>query len=523
MILRQKINNLGCLNDNLTKLIEMKLNQKILRFSIAGIMLILAGILTQYSVFNKKADGPYFGNGFHNGWADQTSIVIWTRLTKNAELNVTGTPFLVPTAKQHKKLDKQAIPDSIYKAQIPEGLTLDQMEGACPGASGEVKLTYFPLGNEVSKKETEWAEVDPTKNFTHQWKLNDLIPDTKYVVKLEARTNGKSDISATINGAFRTPPMPEKVSDLKFCIVTCHDYPRRDDPKNGHKIYRAMLNLFPDFYVHTGDVEYYDKPAPFALTEELMRFKWDRIFALPYQRNFYTQFTTYFMKDDHDALTNDAYPGMKYGTVSWERGLEIFDKEQFPSNDIPYKTVRWGKDLQIWLMEGRNFRSRNNDPDGPDKTIWGKEQKDWLFKTMKESDATYRVLITQDPILGPDRNNKGDNYSNSEFKYEGDEIRAFLNQFDNVFICNGDRHWQYVTHFPGTNLWEFSCGAGSDSHAEGWNPDDRRPEHRFLRVKGGFLEGIISHENDSVQLKFQHFDVDGNVVHMEKFSRKEIN
>ncbi len=144
-----------------------------------------------------------------------------------------------------------------------------------------------------------------------------------------------------------------------------------------------MQQMFPDFLVHTGDVEYYDKAGPFALTEELMRFKWDRIFALPYQRDFYRQVTTYFMKDDHDVLRDDAFPGMKYGTVSWERGLEIFDKEQFPSNDLPYKTIRWGKDLQIWLMEGRNYRSKNSDPDGPDKTIWGKNRRNGFTKLSK--------------------------------------------------------------------------------------------------------------------------------------------
>ena len=92
-----------------------------------------------------------------------------------------------------------------------------------------------------------------------------------------------------------------------------------------------MMDLFPDFYVHTGDVEYYDKPEPYALTEKLMRFKWDRLFALPLQRKFWTQITSYFMKDDHDVLRDDAFPGMTYGTVSWDRGLEIFNKEQFPS------------------------------------------------------------------------------------------------------------------------------------------------------------------------------------------------
>jgi alkaline phosphatase D len=336
---------------------------------------------------------------------------------------------------------------------------------------------------------------------------------------MEARSTAGGKLSDKVEGAFRTPPAPEQEEELKFCIVTCHDYPRKDDPQ-GHKIYPVMMNMFPDFYVHTGDVEYYDKPEPWALTEELMRFKWDRYFALPLQRNFFRFVTTYFMKDDHDVLTNDAFPGMTYGTVSWERGLEIFDKEQFPSNDKPYKTVRWGKDLQIWMVEGRNYRSKNSDPDGPGKTIWGEEQKEWLFRTLEESDATFKLLITPGPILGPDRTNKGDNYSNSIFRYEGDEIRNRLNAFDNLFICNGDRHWQYVTHFEGTNLWEFSCGAGSDVHAGGWPPEEVRPEHRFLRVKGGFLKGSVTKESQTAVLKFQHCDVDGNVVHEEVFRRE---
>jgi alkaline phosphatase D len=361
--------------------------------------------------------------------------------------------------------------------------------------------------------------VDEEKNFTVQWKLDSLTPGTKYVVELEARRDPRSEVSSSITGSFRTPPDTGSSAELNFCIVTCHDYPRRDDSINGHKIYKAMLQPFPDFLVHTGDVEYYDKPGPFALTEELMRFKWDRIFALPYQRDFYKQVTTYFMKDDHDVLRDDAFPGLKYGTVTWERGLGIFDKEQFPSNDLPYKTIRWGKDLQIWITEGRNFRSKNTDTDGPGKSIWGKEQKEWLFRTLKESDAAFKLLISPDPILGPDRVNKKDNYSNRIFKYEGDEIREYLKQFDNVFICNGDRHWQYVTNIPGTTLWEFSTGAGSDAHAEGWPPSDVKPEHRFLRVKGGYLRGSVWRADDKVFLKFQHCDVDGNVVHEEVFSR----
>ena len=74
-----------------------------------------------------------------------------------------------------------------------------------------------------------------------------------------------------------------------------------------------------------------------------------------------------------------------------------------------HRTIRWGKDLQIWLVEGRDFRSPNTMPDGPGKTIWGKEQKQWFFDTVKASDATFRILLSPTPIVGPDRKNKNDN------------------------------------------------------------------------------------------------------------------
>ncbi len=466
----------------------------------------------------KETVGPYFGNGFHNGWADQNSIVLWTRLTQNPEGNTNGAKFIDISAQEAKALDKEGNAVKINQAQIPEGLTLNDMEGACPGASGEVKLSYYPLTNSAQKTELDWIKVKDSENFTKQWKLENLLAGTKYVVEIEARLNENSKVSDKIEGAFRTPPAIEKEEDVEFCVVTCHDFGRKDTT-DGHKIYDTMMKLFPDFYVHTGDIEYYDRSQPYAMTEELMRFKWDRLFALPLQQKFWTQVTTYYQKDDHDVLKDDAYPGMRYGTVSYERGLEIFNKEQFPSHNKSYKTIRWGKDLQIWITECRNYRSENKMPDGIDKTIFGEEQKQWLFKTLKESDATFKVIINANPILGPDRVNKNDNYSNAGYKTEGDEIRNYLNQFDNVYLCNGDRHWQYVTHFEGTNLWEFSCGAGSDIHAGGWSQDDLRTEHRFLRVKGGFLHGNVERNNGIPTLTFQHFDVDGNVVHEEVFRK----
>lgn len=463
------------------------------------------------------AEGPYFGNGLRNGWGDQHSITIWTRLTTLPDLNQSGIHFLEVSAEAHKRLRKTTNEEALRAAQIPEGSTLEDMDAACPGSRGEVLLRYFPKEAPTKIIEIPWAAVDVSKNYTHQWRLENLLPNTGYQLMLIARQDAQSSPSDTILGFFKTPPTAETPRPIRFSVVTGHDYNRRDDPENGHTIYKSMLADSLDFYVHTGDIEYYDKPNPYAMTEDLMRYKWDRLFALPFQRNFYRQTNTYFIKDDHDALSNDCYPGMTYGAVSFERGLEIFDKEQFPSNKELYTTIRWGEDLQIWLMEGRNFRSNNKDTDGPDKTIWGAEQKAWLFRTINESDATYKIIISPTPVLGPDRGKKNDNHANSGFTHEGDEIRNFVNQHDNVFFCVGDRHWQYVSHRANTNLWEFSCGPGSDQHAGGWKESNRSPDHRFLRVKGGYLIAQLEYEHARPRLIFQHRDVNGALMHEEVF------
>lgn len=464
-----------------------------------------------------KTDGPYFGNGIHNGWADQHSVVIWTRLTTLPDGRNSDLHFLSLTKEEHDSLKELRDKDVLNRVQLPEGQALEDIQGACPGTTGEVKLSFAPKTDKSAVKDLPWQAVDMDKNYTIQWLLTDLAPGTQYEVQLLARKDVNSPVSDTLVGEFRTAPAKDETDPLRFSIVSCHDYGRKDTT-DGHKIYAAMMQDQLDFYVHTGDIEYYDKPNPYAFTEELMRFKWDRLFALPLQREFYRQTTSYFMKDDHDILYNDAFPGMTYGPVTFERGMEIFDKEQFPSRDTTYTTIRWGKDLQIWILEGRHFRSKNTDLDSPDKTILGEEQKQWLFRTLAASDATFRLIITASPILGPDRpRGKNDNHSNKSFQTEGDEIRNFLKDLDNVYICTGDRHWQYVTHFDDTNLWEFGCGAGSDSHAGGWSQDDVKPEHRFLRVKGGYLLGMISQEADGPQLHFQHRDVDGHTVHEEVF------
>jgi alkaline phosphatase D len=463
---------------------------------------------------------PQLGNAMRNSWADQDSIVLWTRTTARAEMVTDGPKFLSVSGAQEGELSRLRDADALLRAQVPAGVSLDQMFGACPGHAGEVRLSYFPKTKRNQLKTTDWSSTTADHDFSHQWRLEDLQPGTEYVTIVEARPIGATELTAVKRGGFRTAPLENVAAELTFCLTTCHDFLRRDDGPRGHKIYPSMVAIDPDFVVHAGDIEYYDKPDPWAMTVELMRFKWARIFSLPSNREFYNSRTTYFIKDDHDTLKNDCWVGQHYGSVSFEEGVRIFNEEQFPSHSPRYATVKWGQDLQIWMLEGRDFRSPNNQPDGPDKTILGSEQKEWLRTTLRDSTATFKLIFSPTPVVGPDRDNKKDNHANSTFEYEGKELRDLFSSLENVIVFCGDRHWQYASVDAKTGLWEFGCGPGSDTHELGWKEGDIRPVHQFLRVKGGFLSGELKRSDDQPQLTLRHHTVEGEEVSRFEFPQQ---
>ena len=165
------------------------------------------------------------------------------------------------------------------------------------------------------------------------------------------------------------------------------------------------------------------------------------------------------------------------------------------------------------MTAGRQFRSANTMPDGPDKTIWGDEQKRWFFESVRNSDATFRVLVNSTPLVGPDRGNKKDNHANVGFTHEGDELRNFIGQQTNMYVVCGDRHWQYVSIEPVSGVTEYSCGPTSDKHAGGWKESNRSDMHKYLKVKGGFLRVRVSRENGEPRIEFGHFGVNGESYH----------
>lgn len=473
--------------------------------------------------------GPFQATGIKIGEVTSDRAMVWTRLTlRPRRVPDTGPMVKIRYEKKSKnnskdkskkKSKKKNRSGKVEAIVYPDGVTVDDIRGAVPGARGDVRVGWRSTDEEAWRF-TPWRAVDPERDFARQFTLKNLRSDGAYQVRVESRAGPDAANGQVLTGRFRTAPAADVPARVVFTVSTGQKYGYQDFPGGGFKIYGSMLSLQPQFFVHTGDIFYYDS---LAKNLALARYHWQRTFSLPTNVDFHRQVTSYFIKDDHDTWRNDCWPTMdahgKMGTFTFKQGLAVFT-EQVPMGELTYRTVRWGRDLQIWLVEGRDYRSANNAPDGPDKTIWGATQKAWFKRTVAASDASFRVLFSPTPMVGPDRDNKNDNHANKGFQHEGRELRRFIATQKNMVVVCGDRHWQYVSVDPETSVREYSCGPASDSHAGGWKNEKRFPRHRYLNVIGGFLSGTVERKGGVPTLTFRHHGVDGAVLHEDRLTMK---
>lgn len=347
-------------------------------------------------------------------------------------------------------------------------------EGKVPGVAGVGRFEYSTDPRFGNSQFSEWQEVHENNDFILRAAITGLKPRTSYHFRAIYGTDrGEGKMSDVAE--FRTSPSARQSASIHFVLTSCLNYAffqdtskpqhaSKQDRELGYPALVSILQQRPDFLIINGDCVYYDHPYKTrARTQTEMRDKWHEQYAMPRFLDLFAKTPAYWNKDDHDYRQNDS-DSTGDDEPSHELGIATF-REQVPvaKNDAPtYRTHRMGRDLQLWLVEGRDYRSPNKMPDGPEKSIWGKEQRDWLQRTIKESDATFKILISPTPLLGPDDAYKNDNHANEGFCHEGESFFRWLKENGQdparfLILC-GDRHWKYHTRHP-FGFQEFSCGA----------------------------------------------------------------
>jgi alkaline phosphatase D len=428
--------------------------------------------------------------------------------------------------------------------------TPEPVNGDVPGKKGIARMVLDLDSTFQHPRFTGWKVSDSLSDYILRWSADTLQPHTRYYYRLEygAHCNftrlGKT-------GRFSTLPGPDSDDSISFVVVTGMNfakfyYGEKGTPEKssdgaaegmdqalGFPALETITSIAPDFFVGTGDNVYYDDPyGPWAATTVTgMRKKWHELFAQPRFINMFLKVPTLWEKDDHDHRFNDC-DTTGDEEPSNQVGKRIFLEQMPVTMDIrnessTSRTIRVNRHLQIWLVEGRDYRSPNSLPDGPEKSLWGAVQKEWLKKSILDSDATFKILISPTPMVGPDDAYKSDNHTNQKgFRTEGEAFFKWMdeNQIprDQFFIVCGDRHWQYHARHP-SGYEEFSTGALVDANSRAGrlagDPKSTDPDsliHQYFvqgpgQASGGFLNIRQITVQDVPKLIFTFYDEHGKL------------
>ena len=511
-------------------------------------VVVLAALCRQVPL---QAADVVLGQGMMAGEVSETSVIIQTRLTQGSQL----------------------------------------IDGDLPGnpGKGQFRISTSPSFDRTDKTVTVIETVElyaiPANDYMLKTRVTGLEPNTRYYWQCVYVPRGESQNRYSSVYRFKTLAGKEVSQAISFVAVTgmnyhffhhgYYDNPERigigfaysgADKHLGYPALASILGLEPDFFIGTGDNVYYDHPGTLSMhsrgitgplgnwcgeakTDAEIRRKYHEQFM---QRRFIDLFAkvpAYWQKDDHDYRFDDSDPYMdaaRYregdGLPSHDQGVRMF-LEQLPVSDpktaspITFRTHRVNQLLQIWLVEGRDYRSPNNMTDGPDKSLWGVVQREWLKGTLLASDAVFKILVSPTPMVGPQGSGtaphwKMDNHLSSKgFKHEGDAFfdwlvdHGFLDS--NFFIVAGDSHWQYHAVHP-SGIEEFTCGALVTANAtvgvfpgapETTDPDGL-VKHLFHspQARGGFLHITVENaqEEKPDSIKFIFRDVMGKELYRVK-------
>ncbi len=427
------------------------------------------------------------------------------------------------------------------------------VDGDVPGTPGVGRFEIALGENFENARQTPWLSATASGDFILQAQVDGLRPSTKYHYRVVFGSDA-TQTKRSVPGSFKTLPTANSAMPVNFVLTSCLNYgfymegpppSARATPSGmtayqgadrdlGYPALEPLIKLQPDFCIIDGDCVYYDHPvATRAQTQPQLRKKWHEQYVMPRFVQLFSRVPTYWLKDDHDYRINDSDPTGDYAP-SHELGIATF-REQVPvvnpadPKAVTYRTHRMGRDLQLWFVEGRDYRSPNLPDDNPGKTIWGAEQKSWLQRTIKASDATFKILVSPTPLIGPDDRRKRDNHVNpGGFRQEGEAFLAWLKAngvpAGQFYIICGDRHWKYHSkHASGYE--ELTCGALNRENSRlgraPGDPESTDPQSLVQQyysdqpASGGFLRVAVEPGAAArrAKIEFTHYDDRGEVLY----------
>ncbi|MGH7412343.1 MAG: alkaline phosphatase D family protein [Candidatus Methylomirabilis sp.] len=355
-------------------------------------------------------------------------------------------------------------------------------------------------------------------DYTASVKLERLKPATRYYYRAwfsRQEKDGRSNVSQRLVGTFRTAPAASARRPVRFVFggdLGGQRYCRRVD--QGYAIFSTMKSLAPDFFVANGDMIYADGDCPAigpdgwqnipgdfpSVADPLVSWTdpvgvrdvylehWRYNRADPHFQSFLQGTSMYAQWDDHEVINDfggswsylnarkiarSGYPNLVRAGRDAVFSYSPIDRNPDEPTRI-YRSFNWGKFLDLFILDARSYRSRNDLPDTPEnrKTMLGRSQLEWLKQGLLNSKATWKVISSDVPLSIPTGGNDGasgrdgwangttpDFSSQTGFERELLELVKFLDDKDifNVVVITTD------VHFAATIRYEVDAKGDGDT------------------------------------------------------------
>ena len=407
----------------------------------------------------------------------------------------------------------------------------------------EVTQAQSKRPQQVGARQTSALQATGVANdYTVKVHLTGLRPSTRYRYRFWAAAGDSAGVFREVaqpseEGTFRTAPISTEHNPIT--LLWSGDLGGQGRCRAGpveYPIFDQMRSLRADAMLFLGDTVYGDEicTAPpnvagstfAAQTVDQYRAKHRYQRGAASLRRFLAETPVIVIWDDHEVRNNFSGPydsqmpaGRQALLEYWPIGTPAEEPTRL------YRAFRYGADVELFILDTRQYRSRNSDPDGPDKTMLGAEQRNWLLRWLSQSTATWKVIVTSVPLSN---NRKGgtlrepghDSWARAEdgtgFEHELKMIveTILTGSIRNVVWLAADVHYVQANVYDPSgdgepDFHEFIAGPLSANPVRPVIPSPSlRPTNLFSDT-GYFNFGLVT--ADKQQFQVQIFDAEGQV------------
>ncbi len=234
----------------------------------------------------------------------------------------------------------------------------------------------------------------PGNGFYPDDSVDGLASATRYrwyvFVGTKGRDGTSTEARVAAQGEFTT--LPDTNSHLPVTIAWSGDLGGQGRCRRGaagYPIFDVMRAQQLDFFLFLGDTVYSDNVCPSPPNEPGADFRATTLAEYRARhrdqrgaealRRFLDSVPIYVIWDDHEVRNNFAGPFDSQMPAGRQALREYWPVRVAPDDPHRlYRTVRAGADLEVFILDTRQYRSRNADQDGPAKTMLGEKQLQWL-------------------------------------------------------------------------------------------------------------------------------------------------